>query len=116
MIVQELVRRTNDYSRRLRQIEQRIGSMEDRINIAEEKHNERFKKVNEKMAMGEADIRNINDEVIKLKNNFERVTKHINQFARKRDLLEIEKMFELLSPIRQEFVTKEELEEELHAR
>ena len=58
----------------------------------------------------------VNDEIFRMRNNLEKINRQVNKFARKRDIKEIEKMFELLSPLKQEFVTKGELEEELRTR
>ncbi|MEM7819387.1 MAG: hypothetical protein QXD48_00995 [Candidatus Aenigmatarchaeota archaeon] len=113
VIVQELVRRSNEDTRRLRSIEQRLDALENKISNIEEISLERTKKANAKFAEVDVSIKNINDELIKIKNVLDKINRQINDFARKKDLKEIERMFDLLSPLKQEFVTKEELEEEL---
>lgn len=110
VILQELVRRANEDSRRLRAIEQKLQAMENRVISIEDSSLDKTKKNNQKFAEIEINTRNANDEMLKLKTSMERFARQINSFARRKDVKEIEKMFELLNPIREEFVTKEELE------
>ncbi len=111
MILQELVRRSNDETRRLREIESRLQNVEERATYLENTNIEKTKKLNDKLADMELMIRGLNDEIAKLENALERINKQVGKFARKRDIREIEKMFDLLSPVKQEFVTRHELEQ-----
>jgi len=113
IILQELVRRSNDESRRLRELEQRVQAIEERTASLEETNLNRIKKINSKLFDVDKSIRDMGIDITNLINNIEKINKQISTFARRRDIKEVEKMFELLSPIRQEFVTKEELEKEL---
>jgi predicted nucleic acid-binding Zn-ribbon protein len=110
MIVQEIVRRTNDHGRRLRDVEDKIRTIEDRLNSMEENFIEKAKKSNERFTDIEASRKDISDTLLKLDNNMEKINKQIINFARKRDIKELERMFELLNPIRQEFITRDEVE------
>ena len=111
MILQELVRRTNEESRRLRDLEQRIAVLEEKTGSLEDINLSKNKKINDKFAEIEVTVKTAVDDIAKIKNSVEKITSQINKFARKQDVKEIEKMFDLLSPLRQEFVTKDELEE-----
>ena len=113
VIVQELVRRSNEDSRRMRAVEQKLDSMENRLSNSENTSIERTKKMNSKFAELDVTIRSLTDELTKLNGNLDKLNKQAIKFARKQDLKEIERMLDLISPIRQEFVTKEQLEEEL---
>ncbi len=113
MIMQELVRRSNDESRRLRDLETRLQNVEERATNLENLSIEKARKLSDKLTEMELTIRHMSDEIAKLENAIERINKQVVKFARKRDIREIEKMFDLLSPIKQEFVTRHELEEEL---
>ncbi|GEM_PF-3288534 len=116
LIMQELVRRSNEDTRRLRTIEQRLDGMEARLVALEDSMLDKTKKMNSKVADIEVSIRLVSDEMLMVKTNLERITRQMSTFARKQDLKEIEHMFELLNPIRQEFVTKDQLDEELKQR
>ncbi|MFH0949321.1 MAG: hypothetical protein V1802_02430 [Candidatus Aenigmatarchaeota archaeon] len=111
IILQELVRRTNDGVRRLRGIEQRVQAVESRLNSLEESGLARIKKINEKFTESDIQTRNINDEMMKIKNSLEKITRQLSTVAYKKDIKEIENMFDLLSPVKQEFVTRDELKE-----
>ena len=110
LILQELVRRTNDELMRLRNIEDRVSSLEERLGVLEDTSLERTKKFNEKFAEFDVAIKDMADETARIKNIIEKVSKQLNNVALKRDVKELERMFDLLSPIREEYVTKEELE------
>jgi hypothetical protein len=116
VILQELVRRSNEETRRMRNIEQRLDALEDKINVLVQTTSERAKRSNTKIADMEAVMKNISNDLANANANIERITKSMAKFAQKRDLKEIERMMELMSPIREEFVTKQELEEELKVK
>ncbi|HLD85773.1 MAG TPA: hypothetical protein VI968_04410 [archaeon] len=116
LIMQELVRRSNEDTRRLRAIEQRLEGVETRLIALEDSTLEKLKKSNTKFAELEASIKMASDDVIQMKNMLEKMSRQLSTFARKQDLKEIEHMLDLISPIREEFVTKDELEDELKAR
>lgn len=116
IILQELIRRSNEESRRMRSIEQRLDTLDDKLNVLTEGTNERTKRINTKLTEMEVALRTLSNDVANIKANVERITKSMAKFAQKRDLKEVERMLDLLSPIRQEFVTKDVLEEELKIR
>jgi len=113
VIMQELVRRSNEDTRRLRALEQRLDAIENRINTFESTTLEKNKKANTKFAELDLSLKGLGDEIAKLTGSIDKINKQINKFARKQDLKEIERMLDLISPIRQEYVTKDQLEEEL---
>ncbi len=109
-ILQELVRRSTDTVTRMRSIEQRVDAMENRFNAMEEAVLEKTKKLSVKVSDEEKTMKDLNDEILRIKSGMERLIQQLSTCARKRDLKEIEKMVELLSPINHEYVTREELE------
>ncbi|HLD38769.1 MAG TPA: hypothetical protein VJB05_00470 [archaeon] len=113
VIMQELVRRSNEDTRRLRSLEQRLDAIENRINTFESTTLEKNKKANTKFAELDLSLKGLGDEIAKLIGSIDKINKQVNKFARKQDLKEIERMLDLISPIRQEYVTKDQLEEEL---
>jgi len=113
VIMQELVRRSNEDSRRLRGLEQRLDAIENRINNFENSSLDRNKKFNSKFAELDLSIKTLTEEILKVNSGLEKINRQVNKFARKQDLKEIERMLDLISPLKQEFVTKDQLEEEL---
>lgn len=110
LIMQELVRRSNEESRRLRVLEQRLQTLEQRSVTGEESSSAKLKKINDKLIELETAMKMQSDETLKIKTNLDRIIKQSDNFARKSDVKEIEKMFELLNPVTHEFVTRKELE------
>jgi K+/H+ antiporter YhaU regulatory subunit KhtT len=98
IIIKELVRRSNDELRRVRELENRFRLMEDKATSIESMLLEKMKKIDSKFVEMEADIKNISEDLVKIKSNLETINRHMNRFAMKRDLREIERMFDLLSP------------------
>ncbi len=113
VILQELVRRSNEDARRLRAIEQRLEALESRINTMENTNIDRTKKNNTKYAEIDVALRSTGDEIIKIENALDKINRQMPKLARKQDLKEVERMLDLISPIRQEYVTKDEMKEEL---
>ena len=113
VIMQELVRRSNEDTRRLRSLEQRLDAIENRVNTFESSILEKTKKTNTKFAELDLSLKAVGDEIAKLTNSIDKINKQVVKFARKQDLKEIERMLDLISPLKQEFVTKDQLEEEL---
>lgn len=102
-ILQELVRRTNEESRRLRLLEQRIQALEERSNANEETGIKRITKISEKFKMVDSQLNIFNDDMLKIKTNLEKINRQMVDVARRKDIMEIERMFELLSPIKGNF-------------
>jgi hypothetical protein len=110
VILQELVRRSNEETRRLRTVEQRIDSLDDKLNSLIENNGERAKKTNMKAAEVDVTLKNLSNEIASLKLNVDKINKQMMKFAQRRDLKEIERMLELFNPVREEYATKEDLE------
>jgi predicted nucleic acid-binding Zn-ribbon protein len=108
LILQELVRRTNDELMRLRNVEDRTANLEERLATLESTSMQRTKKLNEKFTEMDIRIKDIADEVARIKNIVEKLGKQLSNVALRRDVKELERMFDLLSPVRQEYVTREE--------
>ena len=113
VVMQELVRRSNEDARRLRGLEQRLDAMENRINYIESANIDRTKKTNAKFAELDLAVKTVNEEIMKMVNNLDKINRQMGKFARKEDLKEIEHMLDLISPISKEFVTRESLKEEV---
>ncbi|MBI5061260.1 MAG: hypothetical protein HZB67_03020 [Candidatus Aenigmarchaeota archaeon] len=111
LILQELVRRSNEESRRLRSVEQRLFAMESRLQSVETSVAAYTRKTNEKLATFEASIKMQDEIAAKIKTAMEKLSKQTDKYARKSEIKEIEKMFDLVSPAVQQFATRKELEE-----
>jgi predicted nucleic acid-binding Zn-ribbon protein len=101
IILQELVRRSNDETRRIRELEKRFQMLEEKTSSLEGTILEKTNKIDSKFIEMEADVKNIGDELLRIKNNLEKINKQMGRFALKRDIKEIERMFDLLNPVKE---------------
>jgi predicted nucleic acid-binding Zn-ribbon protein len=105
-ILQELVKRTNDNIRRLHDLEGKVQSVEERTSSLENTNLAKLKGMNDRFSSVEIRMKSMETTMARLENNIEKISKQMNKTARKNDIKELEKMFELLSPIRNEFITR----------
>jgi uncharacterized coiled-coil protein SlyX len=91
-VLQELVRRSEEESRRLRDVEQRLEAIETRLSTLENIELERTQKNEQRFAESAKSFNNINDDITKLKLNLEKLVKQMDRLARKSELKEIETM------------------------
>jgi chromosome segregation ATPase len=108
VIISELVRRSNEDARRLRVLEQRIDAVETRLSSMEDSLLEKAKKNHMHFTELDESVRRVNEEMITLKNTLDKINKQINNFARKRDIKEIEHMLDLLTPQTEDVIAMEE--------
>jgi len=113
LIIQEIVRRINRTDDRLRLLEQRVKTLDSNISGIEETSIKQIKEIKDKIMILEANLKMISDKMEKIENTIEKITNNMKDFAKKNDLKEIEEMFSLLNPIKNEFVTRKELIEML---
>ncbi|MCD6092443.1 MAG: hypothetical protein J7J38_00290 [Candidatus Aenigmarchaeota archaeon] len=116
LILQELIRRANRSDRRLRIIEQRTQALESRTGSIEDINFKQSKDIKKRIIDMEFTIKSFSDRIIKIENDINRISEQLKGFAKKNEVKEIESMFDLLNPIKQDFVTKKELEEILKRR
>ena len=107
IVLQELVRRSNDDVRRLRELEQRIQVVESRSISLENTMLQKTKNHERKLAELEVAIKNFNDEVERMRALIDKINKQMNKLARKREIKELEKMLELLTPTKGYILKKE---------
>lgn len=113
LILQELVRRANVHTQRLRNIDEQIRRINSKIgNIEEQKlkeqriNNEKFEKIMENLEEINKNVDNLRDEITK-------INEKIKNLAKKREVEELSELLNLLSPVRHEFVTWSEFNREI---
>lgn len=111
LILQELIRRTNRSERRLRIIEQRTQALESRLSSAEDANFKQGKDIKKEVIDLDINVKTFNDRLTKLESDMNKVSEQTRNFAKRSEIKEVEAMFELLNPIKQEFVTRKELQE-----
>lgn len=111
LILQELIRRTNRSERRLRIIEQRTQALESRLSSAEDANFKQGKDIKKEVIDLDINVKTFNDRLTKLESDMNKVSEQTRNFAKRSEIKEVEAMFELLNPIKQDFVTRKELQE-----
>ncbi len=101
IIIHELIRKNSEDTRRIRSLEQRLDMLENRMNSLESANLERSKKSTAKISEMEASLKGLYDEFSRLRNNMEKINRQIVKFARKSDIKEMERMLDLLNPMKQ---------------
>lgn len=111
LILQELIRRANRSDRRLRILEQRVQALESRVSSAEDSNFRQSKEIKKRIIDLEILMKNMGDRTVKVESDINKLNEQTKNFAKHSELREVETMFELLNPLRQEFVTKKELKD-----
>ena len=113
LVLQELVRRSNNDSRRLKELEQRIDAVENKIKTVETSVLRRAKDNDAKTTELESMMQEMQERIVMFQNMFDKFNKQVSKFAMRRELKELEHMLELLNPITGHFVTDEKLDEKI---
>ncbi len=108
-ILNELVRRANENSRRIRALEERnmlietrVGNMEGAILRNAELAKTKLEELNEKLD-------NFSSQLLKIENDVSKINKTLEKTAKKTELAELENMLSLFNPLRSKFITKEDV-------
>jgi uncharacterized protein (DUF342 family) len=111
LILQELIRRANRTDRRLRILEQRTQALETRLSSLEDSNFKQNKEIKKRFIDLEVVLRNINEKLIMIESEVNRISNEIKQLAKKSEVKELEALFSLFSPLENEFVTRKEIRE-----
>ena len=115
-ILNELVRRANESSRRLRALEERsslietrTGSMQDSILkiVGEERKEE--KELNLRLKKFENNFVRIDNDLMKINKNLDKMVKRV-------ELKEVENLISIFNPLKTNFVTREDVEKIIKER
>jgi len=109
-ILKEVIRRTNDNSKRLRIIEQRTNVTNNRINSLEQFVTEQLKQVQKSVMgmerlVGKADVR-----VTRVEGALREIMKQVKRLATTTKIRELEQLIEIYNPLKSNFTTKEEVQ------
>lgn len=116
LIFQEIIRRINRSDDRLRVLEQRARTMESRISTIEESILKENKDTKDRILNLDTKLKALNDKLTKIENDINKINDNLKSCAKRNEIKEIEEMFSLLNPIKNEFVTRKEMMEMLQRR
>ena len=98
LISQELMRRVNEDSRRIRDLEQKLESLEGKTVNLENVVLQRFKSQDGRMNESSVKIKELDEALMFLKANVDKINKQMERVALKVEVKELERAFELLRP------------------
>jgi hypothetical protein len=107
-IINELVRRINEDTRRIRMLEQRLGRIDNSIDSLEENTLTQLNDLKislEKISNG---LFGVSEKLTLMENEILRIDKDLKKTATKTEVRQIESFIDLLNPIKSRFVTKDE--------
>lgn len=115
-ILNELITRTNEDTRRIRLLEQRLEKLSSSFSRLEETAIVQLKnleisleKLGNKVTLVSDRLKAIEDEIL-------RINKELAKTAKKTDITQIEGYIDLINPITSRFVTRDELENYINER
>jgi predicted transcriptional regulator len=116
VIINELVKRVNEDSRRLRSLEERSRALETKFSSISKDIIE----IKEFLKTGFEDQKqfkkDLNITIMKLENEITKIKKILEKTVRRSELDEIENFIDLISPLNSQFVTRKELQDSLKQR
>jgi chromosome segregation ATPase len=96
----------NNVSRRLRILEERYSSLREQIRFTDQSFLESKKKLSAEIKSADAELEELNSQVIGMKEKINNLLKEISLCAKEEDLKVIEKYIEIWEPV--QFVTRKE--------
>ncbi len=113
LILQELVRRANSHTQRMRSVDEQMRRVNSKIDNLEQQKIRTDNLNNEKIDKIMEQIEEINRTVSELKNEISRLHEKEKIFAKNKDVEELSQLVDLLSPVKHEFVTWPEFNREI---
>jgi len=105
----EVIRITNDNTRRIRVLEQSLESARTRISSLEERMIDEMGDIKKWMDILSLDIKEISKDLKEMNGELLRINKDLEKTARKTEIKELESLLDIYNPIKSHFVTKDEV-------
>lgn len=113
LVLQELVRRANSHTQRLRTIDEQVRLFNSKFEAIDQQKikseavfSERFSKIEKQLIL-------LDQSISELRNEISKIHEKEKTFAKKTDVEELSELINLLSPIKHEFVTWSEFNREI---
>ncbi|MCK4729814.1 MAG: hypothetical protein KAT28_00700 [Candidatus Aenigmarchaeota archaeon] len=113
LVVQELVRRANSHTQRLRTVDEQTRQINSKLNNEEEQRLKMSKLNSEKFEKIIEEIEGLDNKINDLRNEIFKIHEKEKSFVKEKEINTIKKEMELLSPMKHEFVTWNELNREV---
>ncbi len=110
IVLKELVRRSNDYSKRLRILEQRGDMLENRINSLQSFMDEHSKQIQDSVSKIEKIVNKEDVKVSRMEDRLRQIGVYVKKLATTSKVRELEQLLEIYNPLKSNFTTKEEVQ------
>jgi len=109
-VINDLIGRVNTDTRRLRIIEQELNILKSRMAAIEQNAAEQRKAINASVTELGAKVARAEDKVSRMESLIGEVVKGMKRFAPASEIKKLEQLIEIYSPLKSEFITREEAE------
>ena len=116
VMLNSLVNRVNDNSKRIRELEESIRNLKEQLNSLQSESLKQKKTIIENETSTKNSTKQILDRLANLEVDIDKVNREIKDLITRREFKEIENYLELINPITSKFVTKKEVEELIQER
>jgi chromosome segregation ATPase len=116
VLANEMVRRLNEYSNRMKNVELRLERLEGRVTSIEETVLGQLNNLKVGLERLGQKISLVSERLESMENEILRINKELGKTALKSDIKKIETFIDIVNPVTSKFVTKEELERILEER
>lgn len=113
LILQELIRRANTHTQRLRGVDEQMRRINSKVDNIEQQKIKGENIIKEKIDRIMESVEGINNTISEIKNDITKLHEKEKNFAKKKDVEELFQLVDLLSPVKHEFVTWPEFNREL---
>ncbi|MCK5321801.1 MAG: hypothetical protein KAJ47_00900 [Candidatus Aenigmarchaeota archaeon] len=110
-MLNEMSRRLNDNTRRIRVLEEKQDNIEDRLNVVEKRLMEDIQNVNKDLGAIQQDTKTLGDRLTNGEVDIKKLNIHIKKMISRKELAELREYIELITPLTSKFITRKEVEE-----
>ncbi len=103
------MRRMTENDRRIRLIEEKVDNMHQKIKIIEDSVLRHNKESTFQLSKSSDNVDNLNNKISEIDSSIKMILMEVKRSAKKTELMEMKKFFDLLSPIKNQFITREEV-------
>jgi len=112
-ITDEIIKRLNENTRRIRSLEELNRILENENNSLEERSLEGQEEVRERFGEMDKSLKDLNIRLMKIENENQKLRKSLEKVVTKPELEEMKNFVDLINPIRMGFITRSEVEKML---
>ncbi|MFH1127071.1 MAG: hypothetical protein ABIG84_07355 [archaeon] len=116
VMLNNVVNRVNDNSKRIREIEENIRNLKEQMNTLQTESIKQKKTMIDDETTTKNMTKQILDRLANMEVDIQKINREIKEMISRRELKEIENYLELINPITSKFVTKKEVEELIQER